>query len=217
MNIKPHLRYQIENCQIRTYPWYHVLFDRIFTADQYAQILNQLPVEASLDNIRNVRNSIGMSYSPNRFILDDLNKINNENQRKFWQNLYADFTDGELMQAVLRRFNKLIQQRIGPDYADNCEFYDTIELTQDKAGYDLPLHPDAFTKIFSIIINLAQDGDPINQGTAIYAFNGDLIYQSEYKPNTGFGVFRSDDSWHGVEPTTADRWTLQYIVWGKDR
>ena len=158
-----------------------------------------------------------MSYSPNRFILDDLNKINNENQRKFWQNLYADFTDGELMQAVLRRFNKLIQQRIGPDYADNCEFYDTIELTQDKAGYHLPHHPDVFTKIFSIIINLAQDGDPINQGTAIYAFNGDLIYQSEYKPNTGFGVFRSDDSWHGVEPTTADRWTLQYIVWGKDR
>lgn len=215
MNIKPHLRYQIENCQIRTYPWYHVLFDRIFTADQYAQILNQLPAASSLDDIRNIHD-VGTTYSPNRFVLIDLNKIIDDDQRKFWQNLYADFTDGELMQAVLRRFDKLIQQRIGTDYADHCEFYDTIELTQDKAGYDLPLHSDVFKKVFTIVINLAQDGAPNNQGTAMYAFNGDLIYQSEYKPNTGFGVFRTDDSWHGVEPTTADRWTLQYTVWGKD-
>lgn len=215
MNIKPHLRYQIENCTIRNYPWTHVLFGKIFTDEQYDLILNNLPQEDLLVDSRLIH-PVGKDYSPNRFVLEDPDKIPDAARREFWNNIYADFTNGEIKLAVLNRFHSLLEHRIGKNYLQTCEFYDTIELTLDKQGYVLPLHTDAFNKVFTIVINLPKDRSNLNQGTAIYALNGDLIYQSEYAPNTGFGVFRSNDSWHGVEPTQSDRWTLQYTVWGKD-
>lgn len=55
-------------------------------------------------------------------------------------------------------------------------------------------------------------------GTTIYAgLNKQIVYQSTYAPNTGFGIFRSEASWHGVEPVTSDRWTIQYTIWGRDK
>lgn len=216
MNIIPHLRYQIENCQIRSYPWYHVVFDKIFTTEQYALILDNLPPEQALIDSR-IIHPVGKDYSPNRFVLDDPDKIPDEACREFWKNIYADFTNGEIKHAVLNRFHRLLEHQIGPDYLQTCGFYDTIELTLDKVGYELPLHTDAFIKIFTIVINLPRDRNNLNQGTAMYSFDNELIYQSEYAPNTGFGVFRSNDSWHGVETTTADRWTMQYTLWGHDR
>jgi hypothetical protein len=216
---KNQLMYQIKNCQIRTWPWYHVIFDSVFTNTDYFELIKNLPDKSCLSNIKNVHNSLFFTdYSENRFVLDDVNKITNPNQQQFWAEIYKQLTDGMLCQTVIEKFHDLLVLRMGgDDFNGYSDFYDTVELTLDTAGYDLKPHPDAFDKVFSIVINLSSKNP--DQGTAIYASENtrDLIFQSAFLPNTGFGIFRTDDSWHGVEPTTADRWTIQYSVRGRDK
>ena len=215
---KNHLIYQIKNCQIRTWPWYHVIFDSIFTKTDYAALIKNLPDYSCLTNAKVVHRDIIKKYSDNRFILDDVNKILDPQQKQFWSEIYKELTDGLLCQTVIDKFYDLLVQRMGGnDFNVYSKFYDTVELTLDTAGYHLDPHPDVFNKVFTIVINL--DSENLDQGTAIYTSESieDLVFQSAFKPNTGLGIFKTDNSWHGVEPTTTDRWTLQYTVWGKDR
>jgi hypothetical protein len=205
------LLYQVANAQIRSWPWIHVVFDQLFHADQYDQIMRNLPDAADLKDIRTV-NDHPDHYSAQRFILTA------EKYTEFWTNLEQQFLNGQLKAVLLKKLSAQIKQRLEQAVLQNTEFYDTFQLTLDKPGYDLKPHPDVFNKIFTIVINLPQTDANSNQGTVIY--NGperQIIYESEFKPNTGFGVFRTNDSWHGIEPTTADRWTIQYVIWGRDK
>jgi hypothetical protein len=221
---KQHLIYQINNCQIRTWPWNHVVLDKIFTNADYTAILKNLPPISCLTESRLVPPhlrpvNVDMTYSPQRFILAEVEDIPDLNQQVFWQDIKNTFLDGAVKQAVLHRFWDLILQRIGPDLINTVEFYDGFELTLDRPGYDLKPHPDRFAKIFSLVINLASDTSHTDMGTAVYTSKNpaDLVYKTDYAPNTGFGIFRSEDSWHGVETTDVDRWSIQYIVLGRDR
>lgn len=225
-NFKNHLIYQIRNCRIRNWPWNHVVFNKIFSDTEYTEILKNLPpveclTESKLipKHNRSAYLGVGKYYSPLRYILSQIDDVPDPIQRAFWQNIKNIFLDGAVKQAVLHRFSDLILQRIGPELIDTVEFLDGFELTFDKPGYDLGPHPDNFSKVFSLIVNLAQDSNHTEQGTAVYASKNpiDLVFKTDYAPNTGFGIFRSETSWHGVEPTTTDRWTIQYTVWGKDR
>jgi hypothetical protein len=214
-DFQSYILYQIANSPIRDYPWTHVIFDKIFHDTHYDLLLNNLPDDVHLIDITKVKFH-NPGYSPNRFILNDYESLPH-NQKLFWQQTSEMFTDGKLKSVVLNKFQEQIYDRIGSKFIGNVEFYDTFQLTKDKKGYILGPHPDSFDKIFTIVINLPKDNDNISMGTTIYTEKGDISYQSEYKTNTAFGVFRSDNSWHGVEETNADRWTIQYTVWGRDK
>lgn len=209
--------YNIANSEIRTYPWTHILFDEIFHPEQYNLIQQNLPDIKLLTDIREVKFH-NPGYSPNRFVLnsfDDLPK----NQKQFWIEIQNQFLNGRLKDILLHKFNKNILDRIGENNIEYVEFYDTFQLTWDKKSYELSPHPDAFDKVFTIVVNLPKDDSNIEMGTVIYSSNNpsNMVYRSKYLPNTGFGVFRAEDSWHGVEQTTADRWTIQYTIWGRDK
>jgi hypothetical protein len=207
--------YLIANSTIRYYPWTHVLFENIFNSDHYDMLLKNLPDESCLIDITKVKKHPA-DYPKNRLILDDYNDLPN-NQREFWEAQRDTFLDGKLKNILLNKFWPLLIDRIGQEYVNEVEFYDTFQLTKDKKGYVLEAHPDAFNKIFTIVINLPNNNFNANMGTVVYNDNKELVYTSKYLPNTGFGVFRSDNSWHGVEETNEDRWTIQYTIWGKDK
>lgn len=212
-----YLLYQIANAPIRRYPWTHVLFDHIFHPMQYQQIINNLPDKDMLTDIRDIHYH-PLGYSAKRFVLHDYSKLSHRG-KEYWEGVKRQFTDGKLKKIILSKFATEI-------YGNNCkeriqyvEFYDTFQLTMDKAGYTLLPHPDALGKLFTIVINLPTSNNSTDMGTVIYNSPSpdDVVYRSEYKPNTGFGVFRSDNSWHGVEETKSDRWTIQYTVWVKNK
>ena len=208
--------YQVANASVRDWPWTHVVFDQIFSPQQYAEILQNLPDIECLTDITKVHNNPGAYPVNKRFILLDYTKLPPQ-QQKFWLDMQRQFLNGKLKDIIVKKFFNHIQQRLGEINLSKTHFFDTFELTQDVAGYELVPHPDAFAKIFSIVINLPADNSNLNMGTTIYSAARDIIYQCPYARNTAFGIFRSDTSWHGVEPTTADRWTIQYTVWGRDR
>lgn len=214
MYFQNHIMYKIENCILNSYPWNHVIFDEFFCDSHYQSIIKNLPPVESLTDIRNVVN-VGSDYC-NRFVLSDFNKIENPEIREFWKKTYDMFLDGNIKNSVLRRFKTEIYNRIGPEIIDKIHFSDTVQLTFDKKGYKLKPHPDVFHKIFSIVINLNVD-NTISMGTVVYNDKHEPVFKSKFNKNSAFGIFRSDDSWHGVEETLEDRWTIQYIVWGKGK
>jgi hypothetical protein len=201
-----YLLYQIANAQIRNWPWPHVVFTELFHADQYASILDNLP---SIDLLEEIQEN---KPHPGRFTYPT------KNYSDFWINLQNQFIDGRLKQLLLDKFYTQLNHRLG-QYINSTEFYDTFQLTRDTAGYSLIPHTDVFSKIFTIVINLPHTSENLNMGTAIYTGPKDkhILYQSDFAPNTGFGVFKTNNSWHGVEPIEADRWTIQYTVWGRDK
>lgn len=212
-----YLLYQIANAPIRKYPWTHVLFDRIFHPIQYQQIINNLPNTGMLTDIRDIHFH-PPGYPAKRFILHDYSKLPHS-EREYWEGIKRQFTDGKLKEIILSKFATEICGCNSKEQLQYVEFYDTFQLTMDKSGYILEPHPDALGKIFTIVINLPSDNNSDDMGTVIYnsSSSSDVVYRSEYKPNTGFGVFRSDDSWHGVEETKSDRWTIQYTVWVRNK
>jgi len=217
MMYEEYFLYNIANSQIRNYPWTHILFDEIFHSEQYNLIQQNLPDVNLLTDIRQVKFH-NPGYSPNRFILNSFDELS-MNQAEFWIKIQNQFMNGRLKDLLLQKFKQNILDRIGEDNIQYVEFYDTFQLTWDKKSYVLTPHTDAFNKIFTIVINLPKDESNIEMGTIIYASDNpsDIVYKSKYKPNSGFGVFRSDNSWHGVEETNADRWTIQYTIWGRDK
>jgi hypothetical protein len=214
-DFQSYILYQIANAPIRDYPWTHIIFDKIFHDTYYDLLLKNLPEEEYLIDITKVKFH-NTGYSPNRFILNDYDSLS-INQKLFWKQTSEMFTDGKLKSVILNKFKKQIYDRIGSEFIDRVQFYDTFQLTKDKKGFELEPHCDAFDKIFTIVINLPKNNDNISMRTTIYNKKFDIIYQSEYKTNSGFGVFRSEDSWHDLEETCEDRWTIQYTIWGKDK
>ena len=207
---KNYLLYQIANALVKTYPWIHVSCDSIFHPEQYDKILKNLPKIDSMVDIRTVKFH-PTEYPAERLILPETQ------YDSFWTEIQSQFLDGDLKHVLLHKFKDQLIARLG-EHIKTVEFYDTFQLTLDTPGYVLGPHTDTFNKIFTLVINLASINDCSNMGTTIYTgLDKQIIYQSAYVPNSGFGVFRSDNSWHGVEPITSDRWTIQYTIWGRDK
>ena len=208
---KNYLLYQIANALVKTYPWIHVSCDSIFHPEQYDKILKNLPKIDSMVDIRTVKFH-PTEYPAERLILPETQ------YDSFWTEIQSQFLDGDLKHILLHKFKDHLIARLG-EHIKTVEFYDTFQLTLDTPGYVLGPHTDRFAKIFSLVINLASDTSHTDQGTAVYTSKNpaDLVYKTDYAPNTGFGIFRSEDSWHGVETTTVDRWSIQYIILGRDR
>jgi len=103
-----------------------------------------------------------------------------------------------------------------------------VQLCRDLPGYKISPHTDGQEEIETILIYLPKYG-AVGQGTSVYVPKNkgftsdgtkhhdralfDLLFTTEYKPNSAFGFIRSDNSFHGVEPTTQTRDLIQVSVW----
>ena len=105
-----------------------------------------------------------------------------------------------------------------------------IQLCRDLPGYSIGPHTDSTREPATMLFYLAKDQTMQDHGTSIYLpktrnftsdgtvhhnrSDFDLHYTAPYVPNSVFGFVRSDNSFHGVEPTTAERDVLQVTVRG---
>lgn len=104
-----------------------------------------------------------------------------------------------------------------------------VQLCHDLPGYSIGPHTDGKKEISTILYYLAKDDKDKHLGTSVYTPKNkdftcdgkkhhpreyfDLLFTAEYKPNTAFGFIRSDNSFHGVEPTDKERDLIQVSVW----
>jgi hypothetical protein len=157
---------------------------------------------------------------------------------EFYQSMLENLPDT----SKYRRYNDKYKERYLFDM-HSSEFWNNIDmmfrfiygnnirtqLCRDFGGYAIGPHTDGRKENMTILFYLPKDDTQEHLGTSVYTpkdrdftcdgskhhefdtFN--KVKTARYVPNTCFGFVRSDNSFHGVEPSNAERNLMQVSVW----
>lgn len=204
LDIEGHVLYALRNATIKKWPFPHFFVENVFPLDFYYEILHILAHKD--DYVGN-----GTQY----------------NGRKFGEAESIPelaFMNGErFLHEVSLIFGPWIKERFAGRKPEECSVFNDLRLVRDGKGYHIGPHTDAIWKIVSLLFYLPPEqwewtADDV--GTSIYMpkdpdfrcpggphhkFDGfDRIYTAPYKRNACFGFFKTNNSFHGVEPVDYD-------------
>jgi hypothetical protein len=227
-----HLLYKTANAPILPYPYPHFFVPDVFPEDFYQALQQNLPDPSALIPLEEARPVRGYKE---RFVLElkgqFLNRIP-EDKRRFWQDFANWFVGGAFGQLMLRKFGGQVQQRFQD--MPNVEFEDEAMLVEDITNYSLGPHTDTPRKVITFLFYLPKDRSQIHLGTSIYVPKNpqfrcvggphhkfddfDRMATMPFSPNSLFCFFKTDHSFHGVEPVTdpdCRRWLLLFDIYLK--
>lgn len=191
-----HVCYKIANAQVSKWPFPHFYIEEPFPADFYRQLRSILPPKDAYKT--------GASNYNGRVFADptatgELNFLLSE----------------EFLQANVMAFFPAFKHRF-----PNLQFEPDMDLRLilDSQNYAIGPHTDAPWKVLSLLFYLPEDYALEKLGTSIYipkdrsfrcpggphhkfeAFT--KIATAPFRPNSLLGFFKTDYSFHGVEPIT---------------
>jgi hypothetical protein len=224
-----HLSYRVANAAIQTYPFPHFFVEGVFPADFYERLQAALPDPEAMRPIADVRPVKGYKE---RFVLElDGDKLAElpAGKQQFWRDLHGWLVGGQFANVVLNKFAPYLDRRFKD--VPSPHFVDEALLVQDTTNYSLGPHSDAIRKVITLLFYLPRDRSQSHLGTSIYvprdrAFRCqggphyphdrfDRVWTMPFVPNALFAFFKTDNSFHGVEPVEdADtrRWLLLYDI-----
>ena len=206
-----HITYQLRNSIVKSYPYPHFYCENVFPDQFYRDLLTSLPDAKSYSEKTN-------RYHGRQFANP------NENPALAFMN-----SSGFLSQ-IMQIFMPWVEHRYGNN---KLELFHDLRLVRDGQGYQIGPHTDAAWKLVSLLFYLPDDYALERLGTSIYTpkdpnftcsggphhpfdkFN--LVYTAPFAPNTCFGFWKTNQSFHGVEPITipCTRNVLLYNVYCK--
>jgi FkbM family methyltransferase len=191
---------KIKEAELIMEPFPHFFIENVFPKDVYADILANMP-----DNYIEIEKSRGTRGYPKRFT----------------SNPTGELWDGVL--SNVRGMKAVICEKFGisGNYTD-----DTL-LIRDKKGYQISPHTDTPAKVVSALFYLPkkehkgagtniyipkQEGLTCKSGMH-YSFDDfEKVKGFPYKPNSLLVFLRTDNSFHGVEPSPCERNVLLYNI-----
>ena len=225
-----HLSYKVGNAPIQTYPYPHFFLENAFPSDFYAEMQAKLPDPEAMRPIAEVRPVRGYKE---RFVMgfeDAALATLPEDKREFWLGLRQWLVGGRFANLVLHKFEEFLDDRFNRD--PKVDFYDEALLVQDTTNYALGPHCDAQRKVITMLFYLPSDESQRHLGTSMYLpkeadFTCDgtkhharagfeRLWTMPFLPNSLFAFFKTDTSFHGVEPVTEPdcrRWLLLYDIY----
>ena len=191
-----HLAYRMCNSPMQRYPFPHIFVRDIFPHAVYNQMLASLPPEGDY--------STGTSnYKGRKFA--DPNRID----------IFSVLNDPIFAQICANTFAPFISQRFA---TSKPQFTTDLRLVRDRQNYAIGPHTDAPWKVLSLLFYLPKNFDLERYGTSIYIPNDPSfrcpggphhkfpdftrIHTAPFIPNSLFAFFKTDYSFHGVEPIT---------------
>lgn len=187
-----HLCYRIRNAAIRQWPFPHFYIEEIWPERFYKELLASLPAAEGYHS--------GSA---------------NYNGRKFAEIELEGLKSDDFLRANVCAFEPWFRKRFpeGKFTPDQ-----DLRLVLDSQNYSIGPHTDAPWKILSLLFYLPEDYALERLGTSIYLpkdrdfrcpggphHKFDLferVYTAPFRPNSLFGFFKTDFSFHGVEPIT---------------
>lgn len=218
-----HVIHSIENSNLRHTPYEHCLIENIFSEDFYEQIINNLP-----DDDRYMMTTYGFhkldkeaqktakayryKFSLKKPESTQIRKVDNPDGHPL-RELSKILISKEVYNAFSNLFSNLSKS---DDMGVNAYLF------RDKAGYNIPPHPDSSYKEMTWITYLARDDLHKEVGTVINArydpkvWEGDqeqfIRYeQLEYKRNSGFAFPITKESFHSVDTITLKNFSRNII------
>jgi hypothetical protein len=212
-----YVMYQVANARLREYPYPHVYIDSIFPAEFYAAVRRNWPTANQLVSLGSTGRVPEGAYAE-RFIMplgSPLMGALPEDKKAFWNEVAAWMLQARFLNAMLGKFETYLRKRFG-DSLTNVDFVPEVLVVRDHTNYKLGPHTDSPRKVLSLLFYCPDDTSMKHLGTSIYApvdpafrceggphypfENFRKIATMEYKPNALFGFFKTDHSFHGVDP-----------------
>jgi hypothetical protein len=223
------LVYKVGNVPFNMFPYPHFYIPDVFPADFYRQLQQNLPDPEAMIPIEKARPVKGYKE---RFVLgfeDQHLATLPEQKRKFWEGLRGWMSGGKFASLVIQKFDPFIRQRFE---GKPVQLHDELLLVQDITNYKLGPHTDSPRKVITMLFYLPPDNSQMHLGTSMYVPNdpafhcpGGPHHQREgfgrlhthpFAPNSMFAFFKTDNSFHGVEPVAdpdCRRWLLLYDIY----
>lgn len=224
-SVRRHLQYAIANAQVRTWPYPHIFVRDVFPATFYAHLDREFHTAPMTQFNKSGR--VSPSYPSTRDLWalapgagdlwDELNDALLE-RPDFCETLL----NGPFGKWYRHRFTQACG-KAGPMFVRPTVTHECL-VTQDHDTFALGPHTDSPVKVATALFYVPQyeqvyAGDayrPTPLGTSLYvpkdpAFrcpgslhharaNFDLVHTAPYLPNSMFAFFKTDNSFHGVEP-----------------
>jgi hypothetical protein len=186
-----HLRYKISNANVQEWPFSHFFPDAF-----YRQLRSILPPKDAYKT--------GASHYNGRVFAekDAVGELN-------------FLTSEEFLESIVFAFNKDFQRRFPQGQFVPKQ---DLRLTLDSENYAIGPHTDARWKVVSLLFYLPEDYALERLGTSIYIpkdrnfrcaggphYKFDdftRVATAPFRPNSLLGFFKTDYSFHGVEPIT---------------
>ena len=212
--------YQVGNAPMREHPFPHFLVHDVFEPGLYRAILEHLLPPELMRPIKEER-KVGQNYPDERFVfsLEDAPLAAlPERYRAFWGELAGWLRGMRFAETLFSRFSPYIARRFENQQPT---FYNEAMLVDDRTRYFLGPHSDTPAKVITLLFYLPADDSRPHLGTSIYvprdpamrcaggpSYPYDLFHRvmtMPYVPNTLFAFFKTDNSFHGVEPVMEGR------------
>ena len=205
-------------------PFYHLEFERVFPADIYAAMVEQMPSSADYRplpgrNKGNIRED-GTSTRVKIDLFPEYTRHLPEPKRTLWDTVGRALCSAEVQAAFMRRLAPGLERRFGADFAATG-MYPIPVLTRDIPGYRITPHTDTHWKGITVQLYLPRDDRHTNIGTIFHdrLADGSLpkAMQMKFAPNTGYAFAVADNTWHSADPVggeveTRDSILLTYFV-----
>lgn len=210
LDIEGHVAYALRNAQVKNWPFPHFFAENVFPEDFYRGLVRELAQKDDFQALEGRYN--GRTFGKT----DEFAGLAFMHEKPF-------------LKHVCHIFKEAMQQRFK---GEKTAVYHDLRLVRDGKGYSIGPHTDASWKVVSLLFYLPEDSFYSQCGTSLYLpkifpeftcpggphhdfADFKRIYTAPYIPNSCFGFFKTDNSFHGVEPLEYDfrRDVLLYNVY----
>ena len=231
-----HVMYKIANEPILTYPYPHFFIQSIFPESFYDSMLSNLPPTSKYTSIAETGRVTRGSYKE-RFIIslpDGIEALDTP-QQDFWIALTSWLLGDDFLKLLVDKFRPFITERFSGSQAKKTTLVPTALLIRDFQNYSIVPHQDAPHRLLALMFYMPHDDSTPHVGTSIYrAIDSNVKFEEvgggagghyprecfkeikrmDYLPNSFYGFFRTDDSFHGVElvEEPVERNSLLYYI-----
>lgn len=197
LDVLGHIAYKLANAAVHRFPFPHIFVTDIFPRDFYDKLLAWLPPA-------NLYSSGQSNYKGRKFADPAQTGMLDFMKTKEWQHIAS------------MPFKSDIQMRFG----GKSNFYTDLRLIRDQKNYSIGPHTDAPWKVLSYLFYLPPDNTLQQHGTSIYLprdpsfrcqggphhpFDRFIrVHTCPFVPNSVLAFFKTDYSFHGVEPVTIE-------------
>lgn len=199
--VEQHVLYALRNATVKKWPFPHFFAEHVFPPTFYEQLLTYLAAKTDFST----ENPRASRYANRTFALNcDVPGLEFMSSKSFLQQVLAIFApEVSALQAL-------------HNDSGSMQVYRDIRLIRDGIGYKIGPHTDAKWKMVSLLFYLPATWEHREYGTSLYvpkdpAFRCvggphypfepfERVHTAPFVPNTCLGFWKTDHSFHGVEP-----------------
>ena len=193
----------IRRAPLRSDPFDHLRFDRVFPDDAYRALLDHLPDASSYGELphKDAMRPDGTSSRLEFPLTQERIGTLDGRRRSFWKPAADALGRPEVKEALSTAFASAVARRRVRRLPETTV---RISLLRDLTGYKIRPHQDIPLKLFTMQLYLPLQPGNEHLGTTFYRVGreGRRLERAvtlPFRPNSGYAFAVTADSWHGVD------------------